>query len=91
MLPKNRPPMHPGKLLAKTLADEEMSQTELAKRLDVSYVTINTLVHEKRGMTAELAVKLAKVFDTTPQMWMNLQTNLEIWLAEHGKPARAHG
>ena len=89
MLPKNRAPMHPGKLLGRILSEKEMTQAEVAKKLAVSLQTVNTLINEKRGMTAELAVRLARVFDTSAQMWMNLQTNLDLWLAENA--LRAHG
>ncbi len=83
MLPKNRLPMHPGKLLGRILSEKEMTQRALAKKLDVSLQTVNTLINEKRGMTAEMAVRLAKVFDTSAQLWMNLQTNHDLWLAQN--------
>jgi addiction module HigA family antidote len=89
MLPKNRLPMHPGKLLGRILSEKEMTQAELAKRLGVSLQTVNTLINEKRGMTAEMAVRLAKVFGTSAQLWMSLQTNHDLWLAQNA--LRAHG
>lgn len=89
MLPKNRKPTHPGQLLGETLEEMKITQTELAARLDVSFQTINTLVNEKRGMTADIAVGLAKVFDVSPQMWMALQTNLDLWNAQ--RKHAAHG
>jgi addiction module HigA family antidote len=81
--------MHPGKLLGRILSEKEMTQGELAKKLGVSLQTVNTLINERRGMTAEMAVRLAKVFDTSAQLWMNLQTNLDLWLAQSA--LRAHG
>jgi addiction module HigA family antidote len=86
-LPKNRPPTHPGEiLLEEFLNPAGMSQAEAARRLDIPTNRINELVKGKRGMTAGTALKLAALFDTTPQFWMNLQTNLELWQAMH-KPA----
>jgi addiction module HigA family antidote len=89
MLPKNRLPMHPGKLLGRILSEKEITQAELAKKLGVSLQTVNTLINEKRGMTAEMAVRLAKVFESSAQLWMNLQTNHDLWLAQSA--FRAHG
>jgi antitoxin HigA-1 len=89
MLPKNRLPMHPGKLLDRILSEKEMTQAELAKKVGVSLQTVNTLINEKRGMTAEMAVRLAAAFDTSAQLWMNLQTNHDLWLAQSA--LRAHG
>jgi addiction module HigA family antidote len=66
-----------------------MTQRALAKKLDVSLQTVNTLINERRGMTAEMAVRLARVFDTSAQLWMNLQTNHDLWLAQNA--FRAHG
>lgn len=91
MLPKNGPPTHPGEIIRDTIGDMEMTQEELAKRLDVSLQTVNTLINGKRSMTASIAVRLAKVFDTSPQVWMNMQTNLDLWLALHERGARRHG
>lgn len=81
--------MHPGKLLGRILSEKEMTQRALAKKLDVSLQTVNTLINERRGMTAEMAVRLARVFDTSAQLWMNLQTNHDLWLAQNA--FLAHG
>jgi len=89
MLPKNREPMHPGRLLAKVLQDENMTQDVAAKKLGVSLGTINTLVNERRGMTAELAVRLGKAFEASPQMWMGMQANYDLWRAERALDSHA--
>ncbi len=85
MLPKNQPPPHPGELLLDTLTEMEMTQVELAKKLGVSIQTVNTLIRGKRSMTARMAVGLARVFKASPEMWMNLQTNRDLWFALHAK------
>ena len=59
-----------------------MSQAEAARRLNMSTNRINELVKGKRGMTPNTALKLAVLFDTTPQFWMNLHTNHELWKAQ---------
>jgi addiction module HigA family antidote len=88
MLPKYRPPMHPGKLLERALQEIGMTQAKLAKELGVSLQTVNTLINGRRGMTAALAVQLGRLFKTTPQMWMNLQTNRDLWFAMHERRAQ---
>lgn len=85
MLPKNRPPMHPGRLLGRTLDEMEMTQVELAKRLGVTVQTVNTLIKGKRGMTARIAVGLGRIFKTSPEMWMGLQVSRDLWFALHDK------
>ena len=66
-----------------------MSQAELSRRLNMPTNRINELIRGKRGMTPSTALGLAEVFDNTPQFWMNLQTNAELWEAEQKKLAYA--
>jgi addiction module HigA family antidote len=88
MVPKNRPPTHPGEvLLEEFLAPKKMTQVELAERMGVPVQRVNTLVNGKRGITAETALKLAKVFATSPELWMNLQSACDLWHAAHDRAA----
>ena len=83
MLPKNRPPTHPGEILfAEFLKPRGMTQSELAERLDIPRQRVNSIINAKRGVTPETAVLLARFFKTTSQFWMNLQTQYELWFAE---------
>ena len=87
-----RRPSHPGEIL-KSLWLEELSltQLELAEKLSeatkgkVKTSTMQTKISEiinvRRAMSAEFAVLLGKVLNTSPRMWMNLQVNLDIWEA----------
>ncbi len=73
-------PVHPGEiLLEEFLKPLNMSQTELAKKLGVSYRTVNEIVNEKRSISPEMAIKLSAFFKTTPQFWMNLQRDYDLW------------
>ena len=81
-------PSHPGAILRnmlEELADEEngrlasLSQKELAKRLGVSQRAVSDLINERRAMTADLAIRLSRVFKTTPDIWMNLQKAVDLW------------
>ena len=82
MLPKYRPPTSPGEmLLEEFLKPMEMTQTELAKRMGVPIQRVNTLVNGKRGITAETALLLGKIFKNSPQFWMGLQMDWDLWHA----------
>lgn len=83
MIPKNRQPTHPGEiLLEEFLKPKRVSQLELAKSIGVPIQRINTLINGKRGITPETAILLSRYFKTTPQFWMNLQANFDLYLAE---------
>jgi addiction module HigA family antidote len=83
MIPKNRPPTHPGVILEEEfLKPLGMTQVALAKKLAVPIQRINTIVTGKRGVTADTALLLAEVFDTSPEFWMNLQNRVDLWVAK---------
>ena len=81
-LPTNRPPTHPGEiLLEEYLKPMNLSQRELADAIQAPYQRVNDLVNGRRGITPGTALRLAKFFDTSPDLWMNLQKNLDLWKA----------
>ena len=83
-LPTDRPPFHPGEiLLEEFLQPYGMSQTELAKRIQVSYPRVNEIVLGKRGITPDTACRLAKLFGTTPDFWLNMQQDWDLWHTLH--------
>lgn len=83
MLPKNRPPTHPGEiLLEEFLKPREMTQSALSESLKIPLQRVNSIINGKRGITAETAVLLAGFFETTSEFWMNLQTQYVLWFAE---------
>ena len=82
MMRKNRPPTPPGEiLLEEFLKPLGMTQVALAEKMGVPIQRVNTLVNGKRGVTAETAILLADVLDTTPEFWMNLQVVFDLWHA----------
>ena len=88
MLPKYRKPTHPGEILAEEfLKPMGISQTKLAAHLGWSQAKVNEIVNGKRGVTAETALALADTFETSPEFWINLKTNHDLWEAqqEHKK------
>lgn len=79
MIPENRP-THPGEFIKEDILLEfELTQQELADKLGVSRRSINQLVNEKRGVTAGMALRLGKFTRTSPQLWLNLQTAVDLW------------
>ncbi len=74
-----RPP-HPGEFLREDYLPEcGLSVTALAQRLGVSRQSINELVNERRAVSTDMALRLGKLFGTTPQYWLNLQHNVDLW------------
>ena len=72
-------PVHPGEiLLEEFLRPLGLSQATLARHLDISLVRVDELVKGKRGGSAETAWLLAQAFGTTPQFWINLQSNYDL-------------
>ncbi len=79
-IPTKRPPTHPGEVLLKDFLEPlNLSQTDLANAIHVSYQRINELVNEKRGMTLSTALRLSKFFGNSPQFWLNLQQNCDMY------------
>jgi len=80
MIKLNRQPTHAGVLLKEEfLVLLNIIQSHLAKALHTSFCVINELVNEKRGTTTEMALKLVKYFGTTPQLWLNLQNQFDLY------------
>jgi antitoxin HigA-1 len=71
-------PVHPGEVLKDELEEVGLTQSALAKHIRVLPKTINEICRGKRGISAEMAVKLSKALGGSPQFWLNLQNNWEI-------------
>jgi addiction module HigA family antidote len=79
MARKAHPPIHPGELLLEEFLEPmELSQYRLAKDISVPARRINEIVHGKRGITADTALRLARYFDTSERFWMNLQMRYDL-------------
>ena len=71
--------IHPGEILREEfLKPLNLSATSLAKKVRVSVPTVNDIVRERRAVTAEMAVRLARFFGTTEQFWLNLQGSYDV-------------
>ena len=75
-------PVHPGEILRDELEALSLSANALAKELDVPVNRITAILHGQRGVTANTALRLARYFGTTPQVWLNLQKTYELRRAE---------
>jgi addiction module HigA family antidote len=77
------PPVHPGEiLLEEFLTPLNISQNQLGKDLGVSPRRINEIVHGKRSITADTALRLGRYFNNSPQFWLGLQMDYDLDIAE---------
>ena len=80
-MPKRLPPIHPGEHVKEFMEDFGLTMNQLAKALHVPPNRITAIVKGTRGITAETAMRLARYFGTSVQMWMNLQARYLIVIA----------
>ncbi|BAU76506.1 HigA family addiction module antitoxin [Metapseudomonas furukawaii] len=81
-------PVHPGEILREEFLEPlGIAPAALARALHVSAPTVNDIVRERRGVTADMALRLGRYFDTSAQFWMNLQSEyaLATTYAESGE------
>lgn len=77
------PPIHPGEVLMEDfIKGFEITQNKLAVAIGVPPRRINEIVHGKRGISADTALRLGRYFGVSAQFWLNLQTRYELDLAE---------
>jgi addiction module HigA family antidote len=82
-------PVHPGEVLREDfLVPLGMSANALAKALKVPAPRINDIARERRGVTADTALRLARYFDSTPRFWLNLQAAYDLRVAENAVGSR---
>ncbi len=75
-------PPHPGEILrADYLEPLELNVTEAAKALGVTRKTLSAILNERAGISPAMAHRLSKALDTTPEFWVNLQTQHDLWRA----------
>ena len=85
-LPSKRPPTHPGEmLLEEFLKPLGITQSDFAARLGVSFPRLNEIVKMKRGVTPDTALRLARVLGNSPEFWLGLQLDWDLWNAMQSK------
>ena len=83
---KKLPPIHPGEILSKEfMKPHGLSQNALARALKVPPRRIDEIVLEKRGITADTALRLARYFGTSAEMWTGLQADYDLRLVRYEK------
>lgn len=88
-LPTDVPPVHPGEmLLEEWLKPLGISQSAFAIRLGVSFPRLNEIVREKRSVTPDTALRLARVTGMSADFWLGLQQDWDLWHALRSKDAQ---
>lgn len=73
-------PTHPGEMLREDfLPDYELTATALARAVGVSRASVNELLHERRAVSPLMALRLARLFGTAPEFWLNAQRAVDLW------------
>ena len=79
----NRRPTHPGAVLREdVLPALKMTQTEFAELLGVSRLSVSELLHEKRALSPEMAVRIGKLLNTSPESWLRMQESVDLWTVQ---------
>ena len=85
-IPTHRAPTHPGEMLLEEFLNPiGLTQRDLAEGIRVPYQRVNELVNGRRGITPATALRLAKFFGTTPDLWMNLQLRWDLYHAQEAE------
>ena len=81
--PLERRPIHPGEILREDfMPDYGVSVSGLASALGVSRQSVNELVRERRAVSPEMALRLGRLFDNSPEFWLNLQRSIDLFDAQ---------
>ena len=86
MRAKKRKPTHPGEVLREdVLSALGLTQLAFVNRLGVSRRTVSELLHERRPVTPDMAIRLGKLLGNGPEIWLGMQQTLDIWELERGQ------
>ena len=77
----SRPPIHPGEILADELDELGITPTELSRQIGVPPNRISQIIHGKRAITGDTALRLGHWFKSSPEFWLNLQTAYDLRVA----------
>ena len=82
-------PPHPGEILKMDyLTPLELTVTDVAKGLGIARKNLSAILNAKAGISPEMAIRLSEAFDTTPDLWLNLQANYDLWKVKKSGAAR---
>lgn len=78
------PPIHPGDILRTEFMEPlKLSATQLALHMGIPLSRVTAIINSTRGITADTALRLAKVFTTSPDLWLNLQSQYEVAMLDY--------
>lgn len=81
---RKRPPTHPGGILKRQYLEPlSLTISDLAETLGVSRKTLSKIVNEHGSITPDMALRLSRALNTTPELWLSLQQNYDLWHASH--------
>jgi len=76
-------PPHPGEVLKELCLEPlDLTVTDAAEALGVSRKTLSSILNGRAGISPEMAIRLGKAFDTSPESWLNQQMQYDLWIAE---------
>lgn len=82
MMPRKRQPTHPGGILKRDYLEAlPLTVSEAASALGVSRKTLSKIINERGPVTTDMALRLSRAFGTSPELWLNLQRNYDLWHA----------
>ena len=88
MIPTHRAPTHPGEILLEEFLNPlQFTQVRAAETMGISVNRLNELIRGKRGVTADTALRLADLLNTTPEFWLNLQVAYDLYEARNAMHA----
>ncbi len=89
---KNRRPTHPGEILREDILPHlGVTQSEFARRLQVSRQTVSELLRERRPLTPDMAIRLSRLVGGTPSGWLRMQQAVDLWEVEHSDSKKYAG
>lgn len=89
MLPKNRIPSHPGRILRdEFLVPADITQVRLAQAIQVAPNVISEIINGRRGVSPEMAIALGEALGTSPELWLNLQSAHDLGVARESSAKR---
>ncbi len=81
---RKRKPTHPGVIIKEDILKPlNLTVTDAAKDLGVTRKTLSELLNEKSSLSPDMAVRIARATNTSPESWMNMQQKLDLWESEH--------
>ena len=91
MLPKHRPPTHPGEMLLKEFLEPAgVTQAEAARRIGVPFQRLNAIVRGRRAVSADTAIRFEALTSMEAAFWLRLQSDWDLWHARRARRGRLH-